>query len=382
MLIIVAGTYSSGSTWLFNVIRSIVATLNENAVSCYCESAEQVLHVSQKAEHLVVKSHALDRNLINLVGLTKAKIVITSRDPRDSYVSLLERFNFETQDLVDKVARSITMSAIARIKTDCLFLSYEDNFTENPETITRVSEYIGTPISKRQATSIFKRYHRNKIKAEVSRLTSAGQDSSWFDPATHWHPGHIGDGRVGKWSDTLTSEWASALHDALEPYHSGDFRRDPIVWRANLFRFCDLRDVVSMRETLQTGTHDGTLVFGPYLYLPSGRWRAEFLISALDQNALAFLKIDICDSGAAVDVLAMRKVHVGERGHAIFDLEFDHDDHLRPIEARVHAVRGAAAVAVTFSGVRFSWLGDTVSDPGGAVTIRPDVKIVVEPARA
>ena len=26
-----------------------------------------------------------------------------------------------------------------------------------------------------------------------------------FDPATHWHPGHVGDGRMGKYAEFLTA---------------------------------------------------------------------------------------------------------------------------------------------------------------------------------
>lgn len=374
MIIVALGSYSSGYTWIFNVIRSIISSISDKSISFYSDNSNDALHkCSGEPDHVVIKSHSLDQDFFTLIRVSGAKVVVSTRDPRDSYVSLSQRFGYTDAELINQISRSFTVSALARADLNCLNFIYEDGFTEDPQSIDRIAEYLGIPLDASTSSTIFALHSRDSVKSRVRQLEEQGHDAHWFDPATHWHPGHVGDGQIGKWRYALSTERAIVLNDALSAYYDGRYRdAEKILWRSSLFHFADGRNPVGESELLQATDVDENLVYGPYLFLPPGRWQAQFLLSP-SQRAVsaASLRIDIGASGPALDLYAMKKIRVSiERKH-MPTLEFDHSDHLRPVEARVHAASGGPPTDFYFSGVRFSWLEELKPDRNDALLIAP-----------
>ena len=96
MLIITLGTQASASTWAFNVVRQLLAIHHPASISGYAEQGlELVRQLQAGAPHAVFKAHTLDLIMFNLVVATQAKVIVTSRDPRDVLVSPQERFGLE-----------------------------------------------------------------------------------------------------------------------------------------------------------------------------------------------------------------------------------------------------------------------------------------------
>lgn len=374
MIIVALGSYSSGSTWIFNVIRSIISNISTNSVSFYCDNSSEALKkLSGNPDHVVIKSHSLDQDFFNLIRVSGAKIVVSTRDPRDSYVSLSQRFGYTDTVLIDQISRSFTVSALARADLDCLTFIYEEGFTEDPQSIDRIAEHLGITLNDTERDAIFARHSRASVKSAVKQLEEQGHDAHWFDPATLWHPGHVGDGQVGKWLDALPTERATVLNDALTSYYGGTYRgAETILWQSSLFRFADGRNPVGESELLQTTNVDAHLVYGPYLFLPPGRWQARFLLSTSQKEVSpASLRIDICASGQSLELYAMKKIRVSSEDKHMPTLEFEHGDHLRSVEARIHSASGGAPTDFYFSGVRFSWLGEIEPDWNDAVLIAP-----------
>lgn len=374
MIIVTLGSYSSGSTWIFNVVRSIISFTSKNSVSLYCDDSNDLLkRLPVESDYAVIKSHSIDQKFFNLIKITNAKVIISTRDPRDSYVSLFERFGYTETELFDQISRSFTVSAIARSDLNCLAFIYEDGFTEDPKTIDLIANYIGITLDTAIRDAIFAQHSRASVESTVRRFEEQGHDPRWFDPATHWHPRHIGDGKVGKWRDALSPERAGVLNDALSVYYDGTYRgAETILWQPSLFTFADGRSPGGKCELLQTEGIDAHLVYGPYLFLPPGRWQAQFLLSTSSVSVnSASLRIDIGTFSSSLDLYAMKKITVLNNCEQPSILEFEHKDHLSHIEARIHSTSDGASAGFYFSGVRFSWIGHLSHQIRDSVPIEP-----------
>ena len=102
MLFIAFGTHRRGSTWIVNAIRlrAMHARL-PLAVSLYSDGGSEILrNIPSGTQNVVVKVHRTDQILMTLASLVETKIVISMRDPRDSVVSLFERFSISTREAV------------------------------------------------------------------------------------------------------------------------------------------------------------------------------------------------------------------------------------------------------------------------------------------
>jgi len=211
-IILCAGLKSSGSTWLYNVvIRLLKETRGGKIATFYGDKVADFPRGSEQAQFLVVKSHVPSEPLLFVTRLTRGQIFLTIREPRDAVVSLMQRFSFPfgaaLKDVVEEAARIVEFSR-AR---DVVLLRYEDRFHEDQKTIAEVAALICARAPKALQQKIFKALTPNAVKRKIRNLKTQGVFGAApkpedFDPATHWHPGHVGDGRMGKYAEFLTAE--------------------------------------------------------------------------------------------------------------------------------------------------------------------------------
>jgi len=206
-----AGLKSSGSTWLYNVvIRLLKEAFRGKTTAFYADRVALFPKGSEQAQFLVVKSHVPSEPLLFVTRLTRGRIFLTIREPRDSVVSLMQRFSFPFEaalkDVAEEAARIVEFSR-AR---DVILLRYEDGFHEDPKTIAKVAKLIGVQAPKATQQKIFKALTPDAVKRKIRNLKTQGvfggaPKPEDFDPATHWHPGHVGDGRMGKYAEFLSA---------------------------------------------------------------------------------------------------------------------------------------------------------------------------------
>ena len=210
-IILCVGLKSSGSTWLYNVvIRLLKETRSGKTAAFYADRVALFPKGSEQAQFLVVKSHVPSEPLLFVTRLTRGQVFLTIREPRDSVVSLMQRFSFSfdaaLKDVAEEAARIVEFSR-AR---DIVLLRYEDGFHEDRKTIAEVAALIGVRAPKALQQKIFKALTSDAVKRKIRNLKAQGvfgaaPKPEHFDPATHWHPGHVGDGRVGKYADLLST---------------------------------------------------------------------------------------------------------------------------------------------------------------------------------
>jgi hypothetical protein len=213
-IILCAGLKSSGSTWLYNVVirllKETTPELRHRVAAFYADRVALFPKGSEKARYLVVKSHVPSESLLLVTRLSRGPILLTIREPRDSVVSLMQRFRFTfdaaLKDVGEEAARIVEFSR-AR---DVMLFRYEDRFHEDAGTVAEVAAVLGVRAPKAMRQRIFASLTPKSVKRAIRTLKGRGSFGAApkpedFDPATHWHPGHVGDGRIAKYAEFLSA---------------------------------------------------------------------------------------------------------------------------------------------------------------------------------
>jgi hypothetical protein len=210
-IILCAGQYGSASTWLYNAVHALLAdALGEERVHRQFADSADSLPALPDDRALVLKSHAPTASLRWLVARSGGKVILTLRDPRDAAASLMHRFGFDYGLVSRRVSQSGAMlPPLAEAGLPLLMLRYEDGFAQRRETLAEVARFLGLAPDAARLDALFESLTPAAVRAEIARLEQAGAfgpapTAHSHDGVTHWHPGHVGDGTVGKFARILT----------------------------------------------------------------------------------------------------------------------------------------------------------------------------------
>jgi sulfopyruvate decarboxylase alpha subunit len=192
-------------------------------------------------DYLVVKTHVVARSLRLLWRVAGGSLLITVREPRDAVASLMLRFGFPFDVALKSVEDSGACLVGLASHGNPLILRYQDRFMDREETIAAVARHLGVKVSTTVAMKIFHSLSREAVAAKIEELTEQGifgpdATPERFDPQTHWHPNHLGNGETGKYQNVLsprqqalvtlgTSEFCRAFGYSVEPPPGANKRR-------------------------------------------------------------------------------------------------------------------------------------------------------------
>ena len=132
--------------------------------------------------------------------------------------SLVGRFKVDFETILSVVRSSAqTLAAIAE-HPNLLVLRYEDGFTESRDTLRLIASHLRIRLVGADQNAIFDDHLKTAVQQTIEDLLrrgviADGAPMSVWDPRTHWHPSHVGDGRIGKWREVLTTDQAEkTLH--------------------------------------------------------------------------------------------------------------------------------------------------------------------------
>lgn len=97
------------------------------------------------------------------------------------------------------------------------------------------------------------------------------------------------------------------------------------------------------------------LFFGPYLYLPTGLWRANLAFEVNDNRSGNSVVVDVFSDA----VLAHGEVTLPEAGNFIVALDFECTESTKPLEFRLRLDRGAIQGSLEVKGVTLNRLSDS-----------------------
>ena len=359
MLIITLGSQASGSTWLFNVVRELLRAEKRPFFSMSADEAMEALdQMPLQFGDVILKSHSLDQRLLRIAALAQAKIIISSRDPRDSAVSQRERFNVSIRSIASELSRCFASISALPSTLPVMRFEYEDRFMDDVSTIAAIAHFLELPFSSEVGATIQKELAADAVRAMISeRLSSMAQDADLsHDPDTHWHPNHLGDGATGKWRERLDETSREIVEGCVSPMASrGLWNGRPLVWPAPLFQgphgfFERPRTVLSFGEEAEL------VAWGPYLHLPCGHWRA--LPSLCPAQARHTSTIEVEAYSPWFDrTLASGIGPVRQEGASDLVLDFKHNDHFQPLELRMRSLSNASG-SVIFDGWTLYWMGE------------------------
>ncbi len=211
------GVPGSASTWVFNVVRELRLSNRGSKTfeSFYSDMVDRAWTVFRDHRHLerivVWKLHEPDASWAAFLAHMDVKLVISIRDPRDSMLSLMERFGETKRGAFDRV--SLAFSRIV----DCLDhayagLRYEDRFFDAPGTVTELARHLHLSLDPAERDRIFATYQTATVKqfgqalADLPGERARRLGNTHYDEVTQIHRTHIGDQRIGKWRDQFDAE--------------------------------------------------------------------------------------------------------------------------------------------------------------------------------
>ena len=285
-------------------------------------------------------------------------------------MSLCERFSISTREAVAWLSASFASLASLPTTADRLVLHYEDQFTDNEATISAIAKFVGLNVSDDDTGAIFDALRGDMVRQYIESWLNASLPAKRprdFDPATQWHPGHVGDGRIGKWEERLQLEVSQAVLDCLEALSNASaWRSKPMRWSSRFFYYHDERSPGD-DELFECTGEERLLVWGPYFLLPAGRWRFTPLLRV---DMPVVIKIDIFVALPGRGLMQLQTVVLRPDASRLANaLIYEHLDHSVPLEVRLSAVGDGRRGIVMFSGVDVAFLGpcDTI----GAYSAEP-----------
>ena len=154
--VLAAGMVGSGSTFLYNVIRELLASdPNQTSFATYSDEWSPAFAAYRR---LVLKSHWGIRALVPLAEREVLLPVVSVRHPGDSVCSDIERFGFAFDFAVRRVALSLKFCAALRSIQDTVLFRYEDRFAANPRTAAGLAQILGIRLPAEKLTEIGRRY--------------------------------------------------------------------------------------------------------------------------------------------------------------------------------------------------------------------------------
>ena len=228
-----AGMFSSGSTWVFNVVAQLLRKAHPGfriAQTYADELGPEHEVLASNVDYLVFKTHTPSPAARLLARRGGLPIILSIRDPKDAIASLLQRFSVTFDWAFDKVVAS-NDALIQLMELPHFLLRYESGFTQRDESVARIAQHLGLRLPPEALQDVFAMLTPKAVKATIADLQARNvivgmEPASTFDPQTHWHPGHVGDRRIGKWKEALTPAQAARVSYATRDFCTAFGYRD------------------------------------------------------------------------------------------------------------------------------------------------------------
>ncbi len=223
-IILCVGLKSSGSTWLYNVVIQLLKEKYRRGVTAfYADNFSMFPPGTERARVLVIKAHEPSEGLVYLARMTRGQLFLTLREPRDAIASLMQRFKHKFEGALGETTRQSQRIADLDRDEEMTAYRYEDGFFDRIETIGEIASALGVKVNKAGRERIYRSLTRESVRQTIGKFGKTGKfgkkpDANSFDLETQWHPGHVGDGKIGKFSGILTAAQQKKVLAATRAY--------------------------------------------------------------------------------------------------------------------------------------------------------------------
>jgi hypothetical protein len=210
-VILCVGLKSSGSTWLYNVcIQLLKAKYRSGVAAFYADNFAMFPPDTERARVIAIKAHEPSKGLVYLSRATRGQMFLTLREPRDAIASLMQRFDHTFESAFGETERQSKRIAELDREEKMTTYRYEDGFFDRFETVGEIADVLGIKVSKAARERIYRSLTRDSVRQTIGKFRKSGKfgkkpDANSFDQETQWHPGHVGDGKIGKFAGVLSA---------------------------------------------------------------------------------------------------------------------------------------------------------------------------------
>jgi hypothetical protein len=227
------GIRGSGSTWVFNAVRTVALALTPDRpvlgsyIVTHADLSAPDGPTLESNEHLViVKSHETDEAAATELGEHAQAVWISIRDPRDCVASLLQYHGLAFDTALRDVERDARFCARFTTHPGARVLRYEAGFIDDPATLDLFAADFGGVLAAADRARIFAASRRSEIEAFIEQLdqlptTVWPSPGNAVDTVTQWHNHHANrTGEIGRWRHTLTQLQAATVELRLGDWMS------------------------------------------------------------------------------------------------------------------------------------------------------------------
>ena len=211
-LVVCVGVYRSGSTWAYNMVRSIIQSALPSARigGRFAENIEELAPYSADHWDLVVLKAHPQHSLLSLIEFLRPPVILSVRDPRDCVASWMQMLGEEFSAFQPRLMRSC-FAALRLVRHDYTHtLRYEDGATASVQTVLDIAAHLGLSIAEDRAATLIRELSPESVKEQIKLMADSGRidpsERLVGDVKTLWLPGHVGDGRTGKFRESLTND--------------------------------------------------------------------------------------------------------------------------------------------------------------------------------
>jgi hypothetical protein len=209
-----------GTTWLFNVLRSMAEEAGER-LGVVADGVD--LPPAAWAGPVIIKSHRADDPTLLSTFDSKLDLhaLVMMRDPEPTLASLLRTQTADLSELIAWLEADVASyeSALPALRS-AVVIREEWVADQAPEIIGAASELLNLGLSPEQIARVAAAYDRDAVRQQVAALE---EKQSWegkftdYDRQTQWHAGHIGpDGPRTVELTSADAERVVALRTAID----------------------------------------------------------------------------------------------------------------------------------------------------------------------
>jgi hypothetical protein len=223
-VVICVATPRSASTWAYNAVLQILAK-GGAPLGTFSDAWREELRASSEGRTLVLKMHHPDKSMRCLAKTRAAPAIMSVRDPRDSIASWMAQsgrpFEWAWQWYRTSAEAVLALDGVCQP----LVLRYEDMDVVGRRGLEMIVSHLSAGLTAEQIAEIDRRLSPAAVRRHIQSLLDQGllaQDdpARQWHPVTHWHPGHLGDGRTGKYADVLTPAQVALVTEGTRAFRT------------------------------------------------------------------------------------------------------------------------------------------------------------------
>jgi len=286
--VFITGMARSGSTWCYNVTRSLLEHSNQGSPMGFVGEMETVDKALQtpSSDNLpprLIKFHDATKASLNMLTSGKAKAIYSQRDLRDVAVSLMDFEKTSFDQLVNGRLQDIMAGHKQWMLADSTCrIEYADIMEQPRPVIHKIATFLGIEVDEKTVNTIAESCSIEATRKYIAAIQHADDalihsreigNGHRYDTATLLHANHITSGETGRYKRSLNSRQIHKLTSLLGDWLS---RHGYETTEAEVSGFshnpCNDSLVASIKNNIRICLPGSMHLLTPYVLLEQQDW--------------------------------------------------------------------------------------------------------------